>query len=107
LHDSSLCAVAGATAPALGEAKGMRVGRVIELAESLSQAKSRREQRRRLRGPLRPRSEPYAWLDDIVCTGYGYLVDGGVACRVHQILQRPTRSAADLARRIARHGIRA
>ena len=27
----------------------------------------------------------YAWINDIVCVGYGYLVDGGVAYCVHQI----------------------
>ncbi|MFI9245865.1 DUF3237 domain-containing protein [Streptomyces sp. NPDC053086] len=29
---------------------------------------------------------PYTWLNDIVCVGSGYLVDGGVAYRVAQVL---------------------
>jgi hypothetical protein len=30
-------------------------------------------------------SEKYAWLNDIVAIGYGYMIDGGVAYRVFQI----------------------
>jgi hypothetical protein len=28
----------------------------------------------------------YAWLNDIVCIGYGYLVEGGIAYKVFQVL---------------------
>jgi Protein of unknown function (DUF3237) len=28
----------------------------------------------------------YAWLNDIVCIGQGYLVEGGIAYKVDQIL---------------------
>lgn len=31
-------------------------------------------------------SEQHAWLNEIVCIGSGYLVDGGVAYRVSQVL---------------------
>lgn len=31
-------------------------------------------------------AERYAWLNDIVCVGSGYLVEGGVAYRVAQVL---------------------
>ncbi|WP_037076975.1 DUF3237 domain-containing protein [Pseudonocardia spinosispora] len=31
-------------------------------------------------------SPQYAWLNDIVCVGSGYLVDGGVAYHVSQVL---------------------
>lgn len=31
-------------------------------------------------------SEQHAWLNDVVCVGYGYIVDGGVAYRVDQLL---------------------
>ncbi|MFC9433809.1 DUF3237 domain-containing protein [Nocardia sp. NPDC057030] len=31
-------------------------------------------------------SEKYAWLNDIVCVGSGYLVDGGVAYQVSRVL---------------------
>lgn len=30
-------------------------------------------------------SERYAWLNDIVCIGSGYLVEGGVAYRIYQV----------------------
>lgn len=29
---------------------------------------------------------PYAWLNDIVCVGTGYLVDGGIAYKVARVL---------------------
>jgi hypothetical protein len=28
----------------------------------------------------------YVWLNDIVCSGYGYLVEGGIAYKVFQVL---------------------
>lgn len=31
-------------------------------------------------------AKQYAWLNDIVCVGSGYLVDGGVAYRVSQVV---------------------
>jgi hypothetical protein len=31
-------------------------------------------------------SDQYAWLNDIVCVGSGYLVDGGIAYKVSQIV---------------------
>lgn len=31
-------------------------------------------------------AEQYAWLNDIVCVGSGYLVEGGIAYKVSQIL---------------------
>jgi hypothetical protein len=31
-------------------------------------------------------AERYAWLNDIVCVGSGYLVDGGIAYKVSQVL---------------------
>lgn len=31
-------------------------------------------------------SPRYSWLNDVVCVGSGYLVDGGVAYRVEQVL---------------------
>jgi hypothetical protein len=31
-------------------------------------------------------SEPYSWLNDIVCVGSGYLVDGGIAYEVAQVV---------------------
>ncbi|WP_406346144.1 DUF3237 domain-containing protein [Streptomyces sp. NBC_00648] len=31
-------------------------------------------------------AEPYAWLNDAVCVGSGYLVDGGIAYKVSQVL---------------------
>jgi hypothetical protein len=31
-------------------------------------------------------SEQYAWLNDVVCVGSGYLVEGGIAYRVSQVL---------------------
>ncbi|QKV91735.1 DUF3237 domain-containing protein [Streptomyces sp. NA02950] len=31
-------------------------------------------------------AEPYAWLNDIVCVGSGYLVTGGIAYKVSQVL---------------------
>lgn len=31
-------------------------------------------------------AEPYAWLNDIVCVGSGYLVEGGIAYKVSQIV---------------------
>ena len=30
-------------------------------------------------------AKPYAWLNDIVCVGVGYLVEGGIAYRVSQV----------------------
>jgi hypothetical protein len=29
---------------------------------------------------------PYAWLNDIVCVGVGYLIEGGIAYKVSQVL---------------------
>ncbi len=31
-------------------------------------------------------AEQYAWLNDVVCVGSGYLVEGGVAYRISQVL---------------------
>jgi len=31
-------------------------------------------------------AEQYAWLNDIVCVGSGYLVDGGIAYKVAQVV---------------------
>jgi hypothetical protein len=31
-------------------------------------------------------AEPYAWLNDTVCVGSGYLVQGGIAYKVFQVL---------------------
>jgi len=31
-------------------------------------------------------AKPYAWLNDIVCVGSGYLVEGGIAYRVSQVV---------------------
>jgi uncharacterized protein DUF3237 len=31
-------------------------------------------------------AEHYAWLNDIVCVGSGYLVDGGIAYKISQVL---------------------
>jgi hypothetical protein len=31
-------------------------------------------------------AEPYAWLNSIVCVGAGYLVEGGIAYKVSQVL---------------------
>jgi hypothetical protein len=31
-------------------------------------------------------AEPYAWLNDTVCVGSGYLVEGGIAYRVSRVL---------------------
>ncbi|MGP4028150.1 DUF3237 domain-containing protein [Actinomadura sp. 3N407] len=31
-------------------------------------------------------SERYAWLNDIVCVGSGYLVEGGIAYKISQVL---------------------
>lgn len=31
-------------------------------------------------------SEQYAWLNDIVCVGSGYLIDGGIAYKVSRVL---------------------
>jgi Protein of unknown function (DUF3237) len=31
-------------------------------------------------------SEKYAWMNDIVCIGSGYLIDGGIAYRVSEVL---------------------
>ena len=31
-------------------------------------------------------AEPYAWMNDIVCVGSGYLVEGGIAYNVCQII---------------------
>jgi hypothetical protein len=31
-------------------------------------------------------AEQYSWLNDIVCVGSGYAIEGGIAYRVHQIL---------------------
>jgi hypothetical protein len=30
-------------------------------------------------------AKPYAWLNDIVCVGSGYLIDGGIAYKVFQV----------------------
>jgi hypothetical protein len=30
-------------------------------------------------------AEQYAWLNDIVCVGSGYLVDGGTAYKIAQV----------------------
>lgn len=31
-------------------------------------------------------SQEYAWMNDIVCIGHGYLIEGGIAYRVFQVL---------------------
>jgi hypothetical protein len=31
-------------------------------------------------------AEQYAWLNDIVCVGSGYLIDGGIAYNVYEVL---------------------
>ncbi|MBT2368936.1 DUF3237 domain-containing protein [Streptomyces sp. ISL-10] len=31
-------------------------------------------------------AQPYAWLNDIVCVGSGYLVEGGIAYKVAQVM---------------------
>jgi hypothetical protein len=31
-------------------------------------------------------AKQYAWLNDIVCVGSGYLVEGGIAYRVFQVV---------------------
>ncbi|CAM4518306.1 DUF3237 domain-containing protein [Nocardia ninae] len=31
-------------------------------------------------------AEQYSWLNDIVCVGSGYLIEGGVAYQVSQVL---------------------
>ncbi len=31
-------------------------------------------------------ARPYAWLNDIVCVGVGYLVEGGIAYKVAQVI---------------------
>jgi hypothetical protein len=31
-------------------------------------------------------AQPYAWMNDIVCVGSGYLVEGGIAYNVSQII---------------------
>ena len=31
-------------------------------------------------------AQPYAWLNDIVCVGTGYLVEGGIAYKVSQVV---------------------
>ena len=28
----------------------------------------------------------YAWLNDIVCIGHGYLIEGGIAYKIFQVL---------------------
>jgi len=31
-------------------------------------------------------SKQYAWLNDIVCVGIGYLVEGGIAYKIFKLL---------------------
>jgi len=31
-------------------------------------------------------AEPYGWLNDIVCVGVGYLIEGGIAYKVSQVV---------------------
>jgi hypothetical protein len=31
-------------------------------------------------------SAQYAWLNDVVCVGIGYLIEGGIAYRVSQVV---------------------
>lgn len=31
-------------------------------------------------------AKPYAWLNDIVCVGTGYLIEGGIAYKVSQVI---------------------
>jgi hypothetical protein len=31
-------------------------------------------------------AQPYAWMNDIVCVGQGYLIEGGIAYKVSQLV---------------------
>lgn len=50
-------------------------------------------------------AERYAWLNDIVCIGSGYLVEGGVAYTVSQVVSRSAAADAPLRSGIAPQSI--